>query len=240
MVNNGQENAGMRRVLFVNILIILLFASMSYWTEEKEKLEIVMASNVYTMNNKADSSREVSKNEENEGKDYIKWVDFDVSRFALEDTYEYDRDTYGTKAHISWIDQLAWAASYTGGVFGDDKAVLSRLAKLREAVAEGEKLEKLVEDLEYFPYYQEAYGAVLGGMVGEYEIQVPDKEQSGNVVWEKRYGLKAFHPIAKGFPYNDYDDFGVSRSYGYRRNHLGHDMMGQTGTPVMIKTRIRK
>ena len=51
--------------------------------------------------------------------------------------------------------------------------------------------------------------------------------------WKSVYGLKAFHPIAKGFPYSDYDDFGVSRSYGYKRNHLGHDMMGQVGTPVI-------
>jgi len=52
-------------------------------------------------------------------------------------------------------------------------------------------------------------------------------------VWVTKYGLKAFSPIAKGFPYQDYDDFGVSRSYGYKRQHLGHDMMGQVGTPVI-------
>ena len=36
----------------------------------------------------------------------------------------------------------------------------------------------------------------------------------------------------------DYDDFGVSRTYGYKRNHLGHDMMGQVGTPICIINRI--
>ena len=50
---------------------------------------------------------------------------------------------------------------------------------------------------------------------------------------EKRYGLKAFSPIAADFPYTDYDDFGASRSYGYARPHLGHDMMGQIGTPII-------
>lgn len=48
-----------------------------------------------------------------------------------------------------------------------------------------------------------------------------------------KYGLKAFSPIAKGFPYNDYDDFGAARSYGFKRQHLGHDMMGQVGTPII-------
>ena len=50
---------------------------------------------------------------------------------------------------------------------------------------------------------------------------------------EKHYGLKAFSPIAAGFYYTDYDDFGASRSYGYARPHLGHDMMGQIGTPII-------
>ena len=65
-----------------------------------------------------------------------------------------------------------------------------------------------------------------------------DQESPGTVNWTKKYGLKGFSPIAKSFPYNDYDDFGVARSYGYKREHLGHDMMGQTGTPIRIKYRI--
>ena len=60
-----------------------------------------------------------------------------------------------------------------------------------------------------------------------------DKESGNNKVWLRKYGLKAFSPIAKNFPYSDFDDFGVSRSYGFKRKHLGHDMMGQVGTPVI-------
>ena len=70
--------------------------------------------------------------------------------------------------------------------------------------------------------------------MGEYEMEETEEGDQGRKVMKKRYGLKAFHPIAKGFPYTDYDDFGVSRTYGYRRAHLGHDMMGQTGTPVVL------
>ena len=94
-------------------------------------------------------------------------------------------------------------------------------------------LEELTTDMQYFGYYLEAYGAFLDGMVGDYEIERPDGEGADKKVWKKYYGLKAYCPIAKTFPYSDYDDFGVSRSYGYRRNHLGHDMMGQVGTPVI-------
>lgn len=228
-----------------------MFAGISYWTEEREKLEITMAE--HTQTDKAagteedrqkpadteeppkdpdsDGKEDTKVQQEETKKDYIRWVDFGVSKFAMTEAYEYDRDTYGTELHISWIDQLAYTAAYTGGSFDNDRTVCQYMERLREAVGQGKTLEKLVGDLEYFPYYQEAYTAVLGGMVGEYEIEVPDKD--GRKSWEKRYGLKAFNPIAKGFPYTDYDDFGVSRSYGYKRDHLGHDMLGQIGTPII-------
>ena len=37
----------------------------------------------------------------------------------------------------------------------------------------------------------------------------------------KKYGLKGYFPLARGFDYTHYDDFGVGRSYGYQRKHLG-------------------
>ncbi|MCI8311293.1 MAG: M23 family metallopeptidase [Lachnospiraceae bacterium] len=177
--------------------------------------------------------KEEEKKEIEEPKEYIKWVDFGVSKFAMTEAYEYDKDTYGTELHLSWIDLLAWSAAHTGGNFENDRTVLNCMQELEEQIGQGETLAKLTKDLEYFSYYQEAYTAVLGGMVGEYEIEVPVEGEEGRKQWEKRYGLKAFSPIAKGFPYRDYDDFGASRSYGYKRNHLGHDMLGQVGTPIV-------
>lgn len=237
----------MKRILFVNILILLVFASISYWTEEKRRLQSAMAG--YTAGNsagqtmeeleipalaeqeqKGQEAEEQPEKEASKEKDFIRWVDFNVSKFALSEAYEYDVGSYGTREHISWIDLLAWTAAHTGGVFDDDRTVCNYMEELEKKIAQGEKLESLVKDMQYFPYYKEAYSAVLGGMVGEYEIE---EEVSGTTLWVKKYGLKAFHPIAKGFPYSDYDDFGVSRTYGYKRNHLGHDMMGQTGTPII-------
>ena len=108
-------------------------------------------------------------------------------------------------------------------------------------------MDTLAEGPKYYPYYKEAYGAVLGGMVGYFEQESgpeeaapetagPEQastEETGSGTWVTKYGLKAFSPIARDFPYSDYDDFGVSRSYGYKRRHLGHDMMGQVGTPII-------
>ena len=67
---------------------------------------------------------------------------------------------------------------------------------------------------------------MLGGFLGSYAI-----EKDGQ--WISRYGLKVFSPIAEGYYYTHYDDFGASRSYGFKRKHLGNDMMGSEGTPIV-------
>lgn len=159
---------------------------------------------------------------------YIKWVDFNVSYEALCTAYALDVESYGSPVHLNWIELLAYAGAKGGGSF--DKKSISLIQKLASELSSGETtLSELTEDMDYYDYYYEAYEAVLGGMVGEYEIE--QENESGEKSWKKVYGLKAFSPIAKGFEYNDYDDFGSSRSYGYKRPHLGHDMMGQIGTP---------
>lgn len=159
-------------------------------------------------------------------KDYIKWVEFNVTREAMDKAYEYDLDTYTKEIHLNWVDLLAYLGAKYGGDFSKYKQ--KDMDKIAGKLLDGEiTIEKIAEDMQYFSYYQEAYDAVLGGMVGEYEVECEDG------TWKPVYGLKAYHPIAKDFPYSDYDDFGASRSYGYKRNHLGHDMMGQVGTPII-------
>lgn len=163
-------------------------------------------------------------------KDYIKYVEFKVTAAAMNKALEYDVDTYGKKPHLSWIDLLAYLGARYGGDFGRYRA--ADMDKLAERLKSGEKLADMTADMKYFSYYKEAYSAVLGGMVGKFKAESMD-EATGKKSWQTRYGLKAYHPVAKNFPYSEFDDFGVSRSYGYRRNHLGHDLMGQTGTPIV-------
>lgn len=177
-----------------------------------------------------------------EEKDYIKWVEFNVTCEAMDQAYHYDIDTYDSQIHLNWVDLLSYLGAKYGGDFSRYKA--KDMEEIAELLLCGEKtIEDLNAEMKYFSYYREAYGAVLDGMVGEYEMEVSadqavdengeTPESTNKTQWKKVYGLKAFHPIAKGFPYSDYDDFGVSRSYGYKRNHLGHDMMGQVGTPII-------
>lgn len=154
------------------------------------------------------------------GSSYIKWVDFMVTSNALNDTMKIDIDTYGSDNHISWIDLLVCLALDNGGNFKNYKT--KNLDKLLARLKNGETIKSITNGKKLTSYYKEAYTAVLGGMVGEYEID-----------GEKRYGLKAFSPIAKGYSFNHYDDFGNSRNYGYKRHHLGHDLMGSVGSPVI-------
>lgn len=160
----------------------------------------------------------------------IKWVDFNIPCEILCKAYETDIATYQEEIHIDWIELLAYLAAKNGGDFKN--GVSAELEKIVEKVKNGETtIAEEGKELKYYDYYYKAYSAVLGAYVGEYKIQTED--ESGKKVWERRYGLKVFSPIAKGFEYSDYDDFGTSRSYGYSRPHLGHDMMGQVGTPII-------
>ena len=162
-------------------------------------------------------------------KKYIKWVEFNVCYNALETAMQMDIDSHDTDAPLNWIELLAYLGAKYGGDFSRYKQ--KDLTGLAERLQAGEDLSAITAGMEYYPYYLEAYTAVLSQYVGNYKVQTAD--ENGSLQWEERYGLRAFSPIAGGYGYSDYDDFGSSRTYGYTRRHLGHDMMGSIGTPVI-------
>lgn len=207
-----------KKVIVVSACVLLILVGLLYEKHE-HMLDTVTA-----------PAESQASEQESEQKDYIKWVDFNVTYQALEDAYQWDVKTHGQDIELDWISLLAYLACRNGGDFsGYRSADMNTIAEV--LVNKENTLEEMTKDKKYYNYYQEAYSAVLGGMVGEYEIQ--SESESGELVWETKYGLKAFSPIAKGFEYYDYDDFGKPRAYGYSRPHLGHDMMGQIGTPII-------
>ena len=152
----------------------------------------------------------------------IKWVDFGVPYESLKYAMDVDIATKEQEKHISWIDTLALAACRTGGKCG-----LSSVKKAAGELKGDKSPEELLGDLyKYYSYYHEAYSAVLGGLLGNYAIEVDGQ-------WKSTYGLKAFSPIAAGYGYSHCDDFGVQRSFGFSRKHLGNDLMGGLGTPIV-------
>jgi len=163
--------------------------------------------------------------------DYIKWVDFDVPYCALVTALEHDIQTYGTDIHLNWIELLAAVAAQLGGNFSHYKK--KSLDNLAQRLLSGEKIDDITSNLKQYEHYVSAYSAVLGEFVGQHRVRMPDPHDPEKRIWENRYGLKAYHPIAEGFGFNHFDDFGTGRSYGYRRRHLGHDLFGSVGTPIV-------
>ena len=152
----------------------------------------------------------------------IKWVDFRVPYASLEYAMQVDISTAEKEKHISWIDILAVSGCRTGGA-----CPLDSVKKAAADLNKDADIETLLGDLyRYYPYYKETYQAILGSLLGHYRI-----EKDGQSI--ATYGLKAFSPIAAGYSYSHYDDFGNRRTYGFARKHLGHDMMGSLGTPIV-------
>ncbi len=149
----------------------------------------------------------------------VKWVDFDVPYESLKYAMEQDIATSQKEKHISWIDILALSACRTGGKCG--------LASVKKAFSDLKgKTSPRELGGKHFDYYYEAYSAALGGLLGSYAIEVDGQ-------WKSTYGLKAFSPVAAGYGYSHCADFGVSRSFGFQRKHLGNDLMGGLGTPIV-------
>ena len=156
------------------------------------------------------------------GAETIRWVDFGVPYESLKYAMDVDIKTVEEEKHIDWISILALAGCRTGG-----KCSLVSVKKAAKELQGDRSVEELAGELvSYYQYYYAAYDAALGGLLGSYAIKVDDQ-------WKPSYGLKAYSPIAAGYGYSHCSDFGNQRSFGFARKHLGNDLMGALGTPVI-------
>jgi len=118
---------------------------------------------------------------------------------------------------VNWIEMLSYLACKYWGNWSNYRE--ADLVALTERLENGEEMRQIAEGMEKYAYFMKRYGAILGGFLGERE--------------DGEYGLLVYFPIAAGYRFSHHDDFGHSRSYGYDRRHLGHDIMASTGTPVV-------
>lgn len=137
-------------------------------------------------------------------KNHIKWVDLNISYEILDHAYK--------TAPKRIPELLAYVALKNGNSF-ENKT--KDLKILNAAIQDSSIIDKYREN-KYYKYYLESYHVILGGII--------DFETGA---------LNGFHPFGKGFWYSCYDDFGNSRGYGFKRRHLGHDMFGSTGAPII-------
>lgn len=158
-------------------------------------------------------------------KDIIKWVDFNVPYSVMDTAMNMDIESYYTDCHLKWTDLMAYASAKCYGNYSLYKK--GTIEALKDRVDKGESMEEITKDLPYYSYYREVYETIFSGYLGERETT----DENGRKTTE--YGLKVYSPIAKGYYFSHYDDFGNGRSYGYQRRHLGNDLMGSIGTPIV-------
>ena len=223
----NKEHSGSAAVIGAQ-LVILFILTVSLCVQSRK----AAAENTYAVMEKSGEgsqsgeSGKAGEAGDSQKKKYIHWVEFNVPSDVMEKAFRLDMGTVQEEVHFNWVELLAYLGAKYGGDF--ERFRQTDLDAVVEKLKSGSAMEEIAKDMKYYAYYREAYGAVLDGMVGYFE------QESGNdKIWLRKYGLKVFSPIAKNFPYSDFDDFGASRSYGFKRKHLGHDMMGQVVTPVI-------
>lgn len=154
---------------------------------------------------------------------FIKWVDMNCSYQILAKCYEYDVKSYKSTVHYNFTELLAYVTVKNGNKFNYNTD-LANLRKLIDRLNLGETMDDIIGSNKYYKYYLECYDAIFAEYIGEFYDTMTN---------ELKYGIKAYHPIARGYWYNGSDDFGNARNYGFRRRHLGHDIYGSVGTPVI-------
>lgn len=193
-------------------------------------ISLIVASSITIYKYQNSQAIKVSTNPESDKK-FIKWVEFNASYSAMEKALNLDIKSHTKPTQLHWVEILAYLATKYGGDFKKYKA--KDMDSLVEKLNNGETIEQLTSKMKYYNYYHEAYDAILGNFVGEYDIQVKDPNNEENKQWVKKYGLKCFSPIARGYSFSHYEDFGTGRTFGYARKHLGNDLMGSIGTPII-------
>ena len=118
-----------------------------------------------------------NEDENKNDKDYIKWVDFNVTAEAMKLTSRLDIESHNTDADVkyNWIELLAYLAAQNGGNFKNFKK--ADLDYLVSRLNNGETMDDLTCDMKFYDYYYEAYSAVLSGFIGDYSIEVENSSR---------------------------------------------------------------
>lgn len=185
-------------------------------------------------------------------KKYIKWFEFKVSYEVLDKTSKLDIQSHNNHEDVklNWIELISYLACKYGNDFSRYKS--QDLTNLVEKLRSGQTMADLTKDMKNYNYYFEGYDSVLHEFIGDFKQEVKTtvssktntegtssldnstvEQEIPQKQFENKYGIKAFHPVAKNYSYSHYDDFGASRSYGYKRLHFGNDLMGSVGAPII-------
>ena len=100
---------------------------------------------------------------------------------------------------------------------------------------EGAREEDLVHIYNNYWYFKDFYEALFSQFVGEYDISrtIGDSTKKEDVVFEQKYGLKVYSPIAYGYKISFCDDFDNEVNFAKQKGHFGNDIAVKIGTPFV-------
>lgn len=145
-------------------------------------------------------------------KETIKWAEFTPDCNMLNKAADIEIQSEGK---IKAYEVLAYAIAKNYGNMS--KVCLEYMDELKERSENGESTDKICRDIDKYNYFREVYAAAVPFLA--------------SVKYEKG-SQKLFSPIAKGFSFTHYKDFGDDRTFGFSRPHKGNDLMCSVGTPV--------
>jgi peptidoglycan LD-endopeptidase LytH len=220
-----------KAVIFSFIILLIVITVCTYlflFSKEEPNNEIAYPNTEAEIQNNIDEYVEKSEMPE---KSYIKWVDFQGTAYMLKKLSDLDISSHRNNEDVqfNWIELMSYFACKYGGDFS--KFNQADLNTLVTKLKSGLSISELTKDFKLYNYYFESLDAIFHEYIGTYTIQTTD--ENGNKSYKTNYGLKVFSPIARGYSFSHYKDFGTSRSYGYRRKHLGNDLLGSIGTPII-------
>ena len=219
---NNFIKSHLKLIPFLIFIITILITIIIYlfYLSNKQTNEAPSITSEEDVQNMIEEYVEESKKNSNT---YIKWVDFKCTSNILNKLSKLDIYSHINNEDVkfNWIELMSYLSCKYGGDFSKFKQ--SDLDKLVSNLKSGSNILDLAKNYKLYNYYYESLDAIFHEYIGEYTIQSEDK--NGKKTYKTGYGLKAFCPIAKGYSFSHYKDFGSSRSYGYKRVHLGNDLL---------------
>lgn len=161
---------------------------------------------------------------------YKTLANFNIPLKVMDKALRADIESAKDKGNVKFISIIVLLASKYDGDWNkykeqDMDEIISRLKNDESEQCVGQ----LYRNYSYFKLF---YYSLLCEFVGSYKIS--DEVKLGkNIKFQKKYGLKAYSPIAYGYVTNFCDDFDNELNFAKQKGHFGNDIAVKKGTPFV-------
>ena len=131
---------------------------------------------------------------------------------------------------LNFVNLLSLLAAKYRGYWSDfeDKDVNKLVCDFKKGLKESD----LSKEIENYAAFKKIYSAVFSEMVGNYSIsKIVDR--NSKPVYESKFGIKSYFPIAYDFDVNFVDNFEKENAHVNSISHLGVDISAKVQTPIV-------